>query len=111
VDGPDPMEIARFLYSNGNIFSFELWFSEFIGTDAQLEAIFGWTGGKMASHYTKNPNRAKLARQGMATLEQNRNVLAAPFTRCGGGRKYPNEIKSRLTPWRPRQGSNLRPAA
>ena len=30
-------------------------------TEAELDAIFGWTGGRMASHYTKTANRAKLA--------------------------------------------------
>lgn len=32
-------------------------------TESQLEAIFGWTGGKMASHYTKTANREILARE------------------------------------------------
>ncbi|HLH92912.1 MAG TPA: tyrosine-type recombinase/integrase [Xanthobacteraceae bacterium] len=30
-------------------------------TVAQLEAIFGWSGGRMASHYTKSADRRKLA--------------------------------------------------
>lgn len=30
-------------------------------TEAELDAIFGWTGGRMASHYTRQANRAKLA--------------------------------------------------
>ena len=30
-------------------------------TEAELDAIFGWTGGRMASHYTKQANRARLA--------------------------------------------------
>jgi hypothetical protein len=29
---------------------------------SQLEAIFGWTGGRMASHYTKAADRRRLAR-------------------------------------------------
>ena len=37
-------------------------------TVAQLEAIFGWTGGRMASHYTKTVDRARLARDAMTTL-------------------------------------------
>lgn len=37
-------------------------------TVAQLEAIFGWTGGRMASHYTKTVDRARLARDAMGTL-------------------------------------------
>lgn len=34
-------------------------------TVAQLEAIFGWTGGKMAALYTREADRTKLARDGM----------------------------------------------
>lgn len=30
-------------------------------TEAELDAIFGWTGGRMSAHYTKQANRAKLA--------------------------------------------------
>lgn len=30
-------------------------------TEAELDAIFGWSGGRMASHYTKQANRARLA--------------------------------------------------
>lgn len=38
-------------------------------TEAELDAIFGWTGGRMASHYTKNANRAKLAKQAAEKLK------------------------------------------
>jgi len=34
----------------------------------ELEANFGWEGGKMASHYTKAANRKRLAKAGMARL-------------------------------------------
>jgi integrase len=37
-------------------------------TVAQLEAIFGWHGGAMASHYTKEANRVRLAREAMHKL-------------------------------------------
>lgn len=37
-------------------------------TVAELEAIFGWTGGTMASLYTKTVDRTRLARQGMERL-------------------------------------------
>ncbi len=30
---------------------------------AELESVFGWTGGTMASHYTKSADRKRLARQ------------------------------------------------
>ena len=37
-------------------------------TVAELEAIFGWTGGTMASLYTKTVDRTRLAKQGMERL-------------------------------------------
>lgn len=43
-------------------------------TVAQLEAIFGWHGGKMASLYTRTADRARLARAGI-------EAMAAPETR------------------------------
>jgi integrase len=39
-------------------------------TVAQLEAIFGWTGGRMASLYTRAADRARLARQAMEKLKK-----------------------------------------
>jgi integrase len=37
-------------------------------TVAELEAIFGWTGGRMASHYTRTADRRRLARRAMHKL-------------------------------------------
>ena len=37
-------------------------------TEAELEACFGWRGGQMASLYTRNANRVKLARGAMGKL-------------------------------------------
>jgi hypothetical protein len=37
-------------------------------TVAQLEAIFGWTGGTMASHYTRKADRKRLAKAAMHLL-------------------------------------------
>jgi integrase len=37
-------------------------------TEAELEAIFGWRGGRMASLYTRNADRIKLAKTGMNKL-------------------------------------------
>jgi integrase len=37
-------------------------------TVAELEAIFGWTGGRMASLYTKTADRRRLARGAMHKL-------------------------------------------
>jgi integrase len=39
-------------------------------TEAELDAIFGWTDRRMASHYTKKANRKKLAHGGVAKLER-----------------------------------------
>lgn len=39
-------------------------------TVAQLEAIFGWEGGRMASLYTKNADRQALARSAMTKLNR-----------------------------------------
>jgi integrase len=37
--------------------------------EAELEAIFGWTGGHMASLYTRAANRKKLATAAMRKLD------------------------------------------
>lgn len=52
----------------------------------QLEAIFGWEGGKMASHYTRSADRAKLARDAMPMLEREQppNELS-PHLNSGAG--------------------------
>lgn len=38
----------------------------------ELNSIFGWSGTKMAAHYTENADRARLARQAMRKLEKNK---------------------------------------
>jgi integrase len=40
-------------------------------TVAQLEAIFGWHGGTMASLYTKSADRVRLAREAIGKLARN----------------------------------------
>jgi len=48
-------------------------------TVAELEAIFGWTGGTMASLYTRATDRARLAKRAMGKLaNENRTSIAAP---------------------------------
>lgn len=37
-------------------------------TVAQLEAIFGWVGGRMASHYTRSADRVRLAKEAISKL-------------------------------------------
>jgi hypothetical protein len=39
-------------------------------TEAELDAIFGWTDSRMASHYTKKANGKRLAYGGVAKLER-----------------------------------------
>lgn len=50
-------------------------------TIPELEALFGWTGGTMASHYTKTANRKQLARQ---ASEKIRNSLRPHFAKGAG---------------------------
>lgn len=48
---------------------------------AELESVFGWTGGTMASHYTKSADRKRLARQAwekMANAETPHPLSDAP---------------------------------
>src|SRR3977135_592665 len=39
-------------------------------TEAELEAIFGWRGGRMASLYTRQADRVRLARHAMGKLSR-----------------------------------------
>lgn len=39
----------------------------------ELNAIFGWTGSQMASHYTEEANRRKLARGAINKLQRGEN--------------------------------------
>ena len=49
-------------------------------TVAQLEAIFGWTGGTMASHYTRSADRRRLAVEAMHKLANDeRTSIPAPL--------------------------------
>jgi len=47
-------------------------------TEAQLEAIFGWEGGKMAALYTRTANRQKLASGAMTTLARTESESSIP---------------------------------
>ncbi len=48
-------------------------------TVAQLEAIFGWQGGTMASLYTREADRRRLSLEAMPTLEnEKRTSIVAP---------------------------------
>ncbi|RTL97427.1 integrase [Ancylobacter aquaticus] len=49
-------------------------------TVAQLEAIFGWTGGTMASHYTRKADRKRLATAAMHLLANDAGTsIPAPY--------------------------------
>jgi hypothetical protein len=49
-------------------------------TVAQLNAIFGWSGSKMASLYTANADRARLSREHMDKLRnESATKYAAPM--------------------------------
>jgi len=49
-------------------------------TVAQLEAIFGWSGGRMASLYTKSADRKRLAIEGMHMLtNEKRKSIPSPL--------------------------------
>ena len=50
-------------------------------TVAELEAIFGWSGGKMASHYTRAADRQRLAKRAMHKLaEQKQKSIVASLS-------------------------------
>jgi integrase len=58
-------------------------------TVAELEAIFGWTGGGMAALYTREADRARLSARAMSKLE-NTSETSTPApsnpVRAGGGK-------------------------
>lgn len=47
-------------------------------TVAELEAIFGWSGGGMASLYTRQADRARLAKQAIGKLAKNEPETSKP---------------------------------
>ena len=64
-------------------------------TERQLMAIFGWTTGKMAQHYTRAADRARLAHDAAQLLlpAQDRNKKR-PHLRSGAGRSPKDQTKS-----------------
>jgi len=69
-------------------------------TEAELDAIFGWTDRRMASHYTKKANRKKLAYGGVAKLERmsgsmdHRANVYSLTERLGAGNRASSSIGS-----------------
>jgi integrase len=51
-------------------------------TVAQLNAIFGWTGSKMASLYTQNADRKRLAKDAIDKLLVNESATLFPHLRA-----------------------------
>jgi hypothetical protein len=47
-------------------------------TVAELEAIFGWQGGGMASLYTRAADRARLAKSAMSKLDRTPREQSIP---------------------------------
>jgi hypothetical protein len=56
-------------------------------TEAELEAIFGWKGGKMAALYTREADRARLARQAMSKLSSGQKANTNARTGISGAGK------------------------
>jgi integrase len=50
-------------------------------TVAQLEAIFGWSGGGMASLYTRQADRTRLAKEAMGKLSKGKTENIYSLTR------------------------------
>jgi hypothetical protein len=63
-------------------------------TVAQLEAIFGWEGGAMASPYTRAAERRRLALESMRMLANNhRTSIAAPSKKGAAFRHFKRQRK------------------
>ena len=78
-------------------------------TERQLMAIFGWTTGKMAMHYTRTADRKRLAREAAELLlPAQTETKKFPHLRSGAGasgkRKQIRRLKNE---WCPGEDSNL----
>jgi integrase len=65
-------------------------------TVAQLEAIYGWSGGKMASLYTRYADRVRLAREAMhkLSIDETKNIYSRTLN-PGAGAVEKNHNKSK----------------
>ena len=69
-------------------------------TEAEPDAIFGWTDRRMASHYTRKANRKKLAYGGVAKLERmtgsvdDRGNVYSLTDKLGAGNRAKSSIES-----------------
>jgi hypothetical protein len=60
-------------------------------TERELDAIFGWSGGRMATLYTKSANRTRLAAGAIGELDrgetENRTSIPAPSAEVRAGNR------------------------
>ena len=60
-------------------------------TERELEAIFGWSGGRMATLYTRSANRSRLAAGAIGKLDraetENRTSIPAPMAEVRAGNR------------------------
>ena len=60
-------------------------------TERELEAIFGWSGGRMATLYTKSANRSRLAAGAIGKLDraeiEDRTSIPAPMAEVRAGNR------------------------
>jgi integrase len=64
-------------------------------SERQLMAVFGWTTGKMAQHYTRDADRKRLARDGAQYLLPAQSEIKKSRTlRSGAGASVKRRTKS-----------------
>ena len=79
-------------------------------SEAELDAIMGWTPGMgMSRIYTRTCDAARLAAQAIEKLEQARGEqsISNRTARLGATAKKPNEVKSPAKGWCGQEDSNL----
>lgn len=62
-------------------------------SERELEALFGWRGGAMASLYTRAADRSKLARQAIEKMAGRRAPIGSPVRSNKGPKKYRKKNK------------------
>jgi hypothetical protein len=63
-------------------------------TGPELEAIFGWSGGRLATLYTKGANRGRLAAGAIGKLDRAETKNGRRASGRGAGGKPKSQIKS-----------------
>jgi hypothetical protein len=80
-------------------------------TVAELEAIFGWHGGQMASHYTREANRVRLSKDAMQKLtNETGSPIPSPAAPVRESGRNQNKINAEKFRWWAREDSNLQPS-